>query len=225
MHLFYSSRATPRSAFFEGMVRVFDWWALFLSLRRKSRRILAENDNPDRNQRVIERYVRDSIADFEVEETDKLSDVAFIPRRIFVVADIVLGPLPTEEVIIHYEGIVPGAVDRIMRRASERLKYDSETELRHLRILCRQGLRGMVAGFILTLLLTVSALVLVYFGLLWAGILLVAINFALGAASTLYVSKAGLRRRWFTGEFFPRIFHTDNMYRLDKSENRRRPAI
>ena len=205
-------------------MRIFDWWAIFLSLRRKSREIFVVDDDPDRNERVVDQYVRDSIADFEIEEADRLRQVPFIPRRVSVVADRVLGPLPTEEVIIHYESIVPGAVNRIMGRAAARLKSDSKAELNHFKNLCRQGFRGMVTGFIFTLILTASALFLVYSNFLWAGILLVATNFALGASSTLYVSKAGLRGRWFTGEFFPRIVFPGSKYRLDKTDRQRRPV-
>ena len=140
-----------------------------------------------------------------------MSQVPFIPRRISVAADATLGPLPSDEVIIHYEGIVPGAVDRIMGLASDRLKSDSEAELNYITRLCRQGFRGMVAGFILTLLLGGSAMFLLYTDVLWAGLLLVGINLALGVCSTAYVTRVGLRARWFTGEFFPRSF-----YKVDK---------
>ena len=225
MPLIFSSRATPTAAFFEGLVRVFDWWSLFLALRRKNRRILFERDGPDRSQQIIDRYVRDSISTFEQEEFEKLSDVPFIPRRISVAADTTLGPLPSDDVIIHYEGIVPGAVDRIMSLASDRLKSDSEAELKYLSTLCRQGYRGMVAGFIITLLLGGSALFLLYTDVLWAGVLLVGTNFFLGACSTAYVSRVGLRSRWFTGEFFPRVFNREDKYRLGRTEKLRRPAI
>ena len=198
---------------------------MFLVLRRKNRRILFERNAPDRSQQIIDRYVRDSISTFELEEFDKLSEVPFIPRRISVAADTTLGPLPSDDVIIHYEGIVPGAVDRIMGLASDRLKNDSEAELEYLNILCRQGSRGMVAGFILTMLLAGSALFLIYTDVLWAGALLVGINLVLGACSTAYVSRVGLRRKWFTGEFFPRVFYKMDKYRLGGTGKLRRPAI
>lgn len=213
MHLIFSSYATPTTAFFEGLVRVFDWWSMFLALRRKHRSISFGGYNSERSQQVIDRYVRDSISAFEIEEADRLSEVPFIPRRVSVAADTTLGPLPSDDVIIHYEGIVPGAVDRIMGLASDRLKDDSAAELKYFSSLCRQGYRGMVAGFVLTILLGTGALFLVYFNVLWAGILLVGANFALGACATAYVSWAGLRGRWFTGDFFPRAFYTGYQYR------------
>lgn len=229
MHLFFSTRATPTTAFFEGFVRVFDWWSLFLAMRRKQKRVFFDNededDDSDRSIQVVDRYVRESIATFEAEEAHRLSDVPFIPRRVSVAADIQLGPLPTEDVIIHYENLVPGAVERIMGLASERLKTDSEAELSYFRILCRQGYRGMVAGFILTLLLGGGALFLMFTNVLWAGILLVATNFAIGGCATAYVSLGGLRERWFTGEFFPRIFYTWGRYRLDRNDGYRRPSL
>ncbi len=225
MHLIYNSYATPFSAFFEGLVRVFDWGALLIALRRKQRRIFFENDDPQRNQRVIDRYIVESIAAFESEETEKLSEVPFISRRAFALADIVLGPLPTDEVIISYEEVVPGAIDRIMGHASQRLQDDSEAELRHFDNICRQGYRGMVSGFVLTLLLTGSALLLVFLSQLWAGITLVGFNVMLGISATIYVSRAGLRTRWFTGDFFPGVTYARKRYRLGEIDRRRRPTI
>ena len=229
MHLVFSSRATPTTAFFEGLVRVFDWWSLFLSVRNKQSRIFFENetegDDSDRSVQVIDRYVRDSIATFEVEEADRLSVGPFIPRRVSVAADTQLGTVPSDSVIIHYESIVPGAVDRIMGLASDRLKVDSEIEIEYFSRLCRQGYRGMVAGFVLTMLLGGVALFLLFSSVLWAGILLVGINFALGACATAYVSLGGMRARWFTGEFFPSIFYTEYKYSHNRSEGYRRPTL
>ncbi len=229
MHLIFSTRATPTTAFFEGLVRVFDWWSLFLAVRHKEKRVFFENEfegsDSDRSRQVIDRYVRDSIATFEIEEANRLSEVEFIPRRVSVAADSQLGTLPSDDVIIHYESIVPGAVDRIMGLASERLKVDSETELKYFSRLCRQGYRGMVAGFVLTLLLGGAALFLMFTNVLWAGILLVGINFGLGGCATAYVSLAGMRARWFTGEFFPRIFYTEDRYGLGRTDRNRRPAL
>ncbi len=216
MHLIFGSRATPLSAFFEGMVRVFDWGILLLMMRRKQRRALFENGDLQRGRRVVDRYINEAVADFESEEADSLSEVPFIPRRGCAIADIVLGPLPTDEVMVRYEQIVPGAVDRIIGRASDRLKDDSEAEIRHFDNLCRQGSRGMVVGLVITLLFAAIALVLVYSNLLWAGLVLVGINIALGLAATVYVTKAGLRRKWFTGEFFPRLFFSKSGYPVEK---------
>ena len=229
MHLIFSTRATPITAFFEGLVRVFDWWSLFLAVRHKRERILFENEyqgnDSERSVQVIDRYVRDSTTTFELEEAERLSEVPFISRRVSVAADTLLGPLPTDDVIIHYESIVPGAVDRIMGLASDRLKMDSEAEISYLRRLCRQGYRGMVAGFLLTLVLGGTAIFLMFTNVLWAGILLVGINFGLGACATAYVSLGGMRERWFTGEFFPRVFYTEDKYGLDRIERYRRPLI
>ena len=153
MNLVYNSYATPHSAFFEGMVRVFDWGSLILSLRKKERRFQLDNNDPERRTRIVDHYVRDAMALFESEETERLSALPVMYRRAFATADIVLGSLPADKVLIQYENLVPGAVDRIMGRATEKLDQDSETELRYLENLCRQGFRGMVAGFLFMLLL------------------------------------------------------------------------
>ena len=225
MPLIYDSYATPVSAFFEGMVRVFDWGALLLALRRKQQPFSLKTDDPERNVRVVDRYVRDAIASFEIEESEKLSQVPLVPRRGCAVADIVLGPLPNEEVIISYEEVVPGAVNRIMARASDRLKGDSQAELDNFKDLCQKGYRGMVVGFILTLVLSVSALLLIYFGALVAGLALVGLNIAMGVLATVYVSRAGLRGKWFTGEFFPSIYPAWGRYRINQTGRFRRSAV
>ena len=229
MNLVLSSYATPTTAFLEGLVRIFDWWSLVLALRHRRKGIPVEDEleghDSSRNRQVIDRYVRDSITAFELQETSKLSGVPFIPRRVSVVADTQLGTMPTDDVIIHYEGIVPGAVDRIMGLASDRLKVDSEAEIKLFRNLCRQGYRGMLAGFVLTLLLGGGALFLMFADVLWAGMLLVGTNFALAGIATAYVSLGGLRGKWFTGEFFPRIFYTGYRYRLNGTDSYRRPSL
>ena len=229
MHVIFSTSATPTTAFFEGFVRIFDWWSLFLTLRRKQKRIFFDrqddDDNSSRNRQIVDRYVRESISAFEREEADNISDAPFLPRRVSVAADTQLGTMSSEDVIIHYEGVVPGAVERIMGAASDRFKEDSEAELEHFGNLCRQGCRGMVAGFILTMLLSCGAIFLLFNGVLWAGLLLVGANFALGACATAYVSLGGLRERWFTGEFFPKVFYPQYKYRLNGSHRYRRPSL
>jgi uncharacterized membrane protein len=225
MHLIYGSHATPLAAFLEGMVRIFDWGALLLALRRDKRRSFFDDRDPERSSRVVDRYIRAAVGTFESEEADTLAQLPIVPRRGCAIADILLGPVPMDQVIIQYEEIVPGAVDRILGNASERLRTDTQAELKYFDNLCRQGYRGMVAGFVLTLLLAVSALFLVFFDMLWVGITLVGINIMLGVSASVYVSRAGLRRRWFTGEFLPRVFYTGNRYRLENTDRQRRSAI
>ena len=128
---------------------------------------------------------------FETEEASKLYEVPLVHRRVSAAADTTLGPLPSEDVILGYEDVVPGAIDRIMGVASDRLKSDSEAELQYLSKLCRLGYRGMLAGFVLTLLLAGGAIILMFFDVLLAGMVLVGTNFALAACSTAYVSRGG----------------------------------
>ena len=225
MNLVYNSYATPVSAFLEGMVRVFDWGSLVLSLRKKERRFQLENDDPGRRLRIVDSYVREAMAAFESEEAERLSGLPVVKRRAFATADIVLGSLPADEVLVQYEGVVPGALDRIMVRATERLDQDSETELRYLESLCRQGLKGMIAGFVLMMMLGGIALFLIYTGLLWAGLALVGANLAIGVSATLYVSKGRLRRKWFTGEFFRGMLAQKNGITIEKAERPRRSAL
>jgi len=215
MHVLYSSSATPVSAFLEGMVRMFDWGAMWIAIRKKKnqRWFFPERDAAHR-QWIIDRYITDSISRFEVEEADKLSDAPFIPRRRNVAASVALGAMPAEEVIVQYEKRVPGAVERIMGQASDSLEHDSEAEFKHIESLIRQGFKGMVAGLAVAVMLAVAALALLFTNFLWPGVILMGVNGGLGLCSTLYVTRTGLRQRWFTGEFFPRIVFPRRRYRL-----------
>ena len=216
MQLIYGSHETPLAAFLEGLVRVFDWGVLLLVLRRRQRRSLLESEASQQSRRVVDRYINDAVADFESEEIHNLSTIPIIPRWGCAIVDIVLGPLPNGEVVVCYEQVVPGAVDRIMGQASGRLKDDSGAEMENFDDLCRQGSRDMIAGFSLALSSVVVALFLVYINLLRAGMKLVGINIARGVSATVYVSRAGLRRKWFTGEFFPRMFFSRNRYHFQQ---------
>ena len=207
MYSLYYNRSTPFFAFLEGLVRMFDWSAL-LELR-KSRSVKQDDDNqtPEDDEwsdRIVDWYIRDSIATFEREESRNLAGVPVPYRRAAAVADIVLGPLPVEDVILCYESIVPGACDRIMHRASANLKGDGEEQVQLLKERARQGYIGMGVGFILTMLLSCSAMYLCLSGHLAAGLSIAGIFVGLVAAASGYVSKAQLRRKYYTRDFFSR---------------------
>ena len=207
MYGIYYNRTTPFLAFLEGMVRVFDWGTL-LELRKRWRKGKSEPE-PDSQRdkewgdRIVDWYIRDAIAGFEAEERDKLAQDPMLPRRSCAVADITLGPLSTQEVILRYEEIVPGACDRIMSRASERLDHDGKAEIDLLKERARQGYWGMAAGFILSMLLAGGALCLIFFGHDWAGFSLVGLNITLALCVSVYISKAQVRRKLYTRDFFP----------------------
>ena len=208
MYGIYYNRTTPILAFLEGMVRVFDWGAL-LELRKRWRRSGSQAepevwDDDEWSERIVDWYIRDAIATFETEESGKLSHDPMLPRRSFAVADIMLGPLSTNEVILRYEEAVPGACDRIMGMASGRLKSDGKAEIELLKRRGKQGLMGMTAGFILSLLLAASALYLIIVGHDWAGLSMVGLNIALAVCSSVYISKAQVRKKLYTRDFFSR---------------------
>ena len=149
-------------------------------------------------------YIRDSIASFEIQEAKQLSGVPFLPRRSFAVANILLGPLPTQNVILRYEEAVPGACDRIMQRAKDKLDHDGQAELHLLRERAKQGYLGMAAGFLLTMLLAFGAFFLFLFGHHWEGLSIAAIIPVLVVAASAYISGARVRKKLYTREFFSR---------------------
>lgn len=205
MYSVYYNRTTPVLAFFEGMVRSFDWGALVELVKRRQR------DEPERerrrdkgwSERIVTWYIRDSISAFEAEETRKLARDAMLYRCRSAAANVMLGPMPTKDVILRYENMVPGACDRIMNRASERLEQDGDAELELLKQRGRQGYMGMAAGFALAMLLTGIALLLILTGNSWAGFGVMGINGVLGASASIYVTKAQVRDKLYTRDFFP----------------------
>ncbi len=208
MYGIYYNRTTPFLAFLEGMVRVFDWGAL-LELRKRWARSRAEPEplskkDKEWSERIVDWYIRDAIAAFEAEESGKLSEDTMLPRRSFAIADILLGPLPTQEVILRYEQTVPGASDRIMNIASSRLDHDGKTEIELLKQRGRQGFMGMAAGFILSLLLAASAMTLFIVGHDWAGFSILGLEVAMVVSATVYISKAQVREKLYTRDFFSR---------------------
>ena len=201
MYSLYCNRTTPFFAFLEGMVRMFDWAAL-LELRKSRSSVAADSEHEDWSDRIVDWYIRDSLTSFEQQESRKLAQLTIQPRRDFAVADIVLGPLPVQEVILCYEETVPGACDRIMQQASEKLKQDGAAELQLLKERARQGYIGMGVGFLLTMLLACGAMFLIFSGHLMEGVSLAGVFTVLVAAASVYVSRAHVRRKFYTREFF-----------------------
>ena len=203
MYSVYCNRTTPFFAFLEGMVRMFDWAAL-IELRRYRSKKEEEPEIQDDgwSDRIVDWYIRDSIATFEVSEAESLRQVPILPRRSFAVADVVLGPMPMQDVILCYEELVPGACDTIMQRASDKLKDDGQAEIELLKERARQGYMGMGASFLLTVFLMFGAFFLSLSGNYWAALSLVAVIFALVISASAYVTKARVRRKFYTNEFF-----------------------
>ena len=207
MYGIYQNRTTPFLAFLEGMARAFDWGAL-LELRKSQAKRESEDEAREAREdkewrdRIVDWYIRDSIGAFEAEESRKLVVDPMLRRRAFAVADILLGPVPTQKAILRYEELVPGACDRIMERATQRLENDGETEIELLKERAKQGYMGMAAGFILGLLFTGMALFLVYTDRSWPGFSLIGGYIGIALAVSIYISKAQLRRKFYTRDFF-----------------------
>ena len=211
MYSIYYNRTTPFLAFLEGLMRVFDW-GVFLELRKRwLKRWSGPEPESGRDKewgdRIVDWYIRDAIATFETEESPRLSEDPMLSRRSFAAADIVLGPLSTQEVILRYEGLVAGACDRIMGMASEKLEHDGKAEIELLKQRAKQGYMGMAAGFILSLLLAASAMYLLYSGNGVAGFSLVGIYIAIPVFVSTYISKAQVRGKLYTRDFFSRKKH------------------
>lgn len=210
MYGIYYNRTTPFLAFLEGMVRVFDWGAL-LELRKRWAKTGPEPEpepetrrDKEWSDRIVDWYIRDAIAAFEAEESRRLAEDPMLPRRAFAAADIILGPLSTQEVILRYEEMVTGACDKIMNMASQRLDNDGKAEIELLRQRAKQGYMGMAAGFILSMLLAASAMYLIFSGHDWAGFSIVGLNIALAVSASVYISKAQVRGKLYTRDFFSR---------------------
>ena len=203
MYSLYFNRTTPFLAFLEGMVRMFDWAAL-LEFRRSKADVEVVTEDDDWSDRIVDWYIRDSINAFEREESWRLEQLPVLQRRAAAVADIVLGPLPIQEVILNYEEIVPGACERIMQQASEKLRQDGEAQIQLLKERARQGYMGMAVGFLVTMVLACAATYLVLSGHLAAGLSLGGIFLALIVAASTHVSRSRLRRKFYTRGFFAR---------------------
>ena len=212
MYGIYQNRTTPFLAFLEGMVRAFDWGAL-LELRKSQAKRESEDEareDKEWRNRIVDWYIRDSIGAFEAEESRKLVVEPMLHRRAFAVADILLGPVPTQKAILRYEELVPGACDRIMERATQRLENDGETEIELLKERAKQGYMGMAAGFILGLRFTGMALFLVYTDRSWPGLSLIGVYIGIALAVSIYISKAQLRRKFYTRDFFSSFLSRKN---------------
>ena len=206
MYSIYQNRTTPFLAFLEGLVRAFDWGILleFRKARKERRSDKEEREDREWRDRIVDWYIRDSIGAFEAQEAGKLAKDPMLSRRAFAVADIFLGPVSTQDAILRYEQLVPGACDRIMERATARLDRDGEAEIDLLKERAKQGYMGMAAGFILMLLFTGSALFLVYTDRSWAGFSLIGLYIGIAVCVSVYISKAKLRRKFYTRDFFAR---------------------
>ena len=210
MYGIYYNRTTPVLAFFEGMMRVFDW-GTFLEIRKRwaKRKSNAQPEPESRqdkewSERIVDWYIRDAIATFETQESGRLAEDPMLHRRAFAIADIVLGPISTQEVILRYEEIVAGACDRIMGMASERLDNDGKAEIELLKQRAKQGYWGMAVGFIFSLLLAASAMYLLFSGNDLAGFSLVGVYIAIPVFVSVYISKAQVRGKLYTRDFFSR---------------------
>ena len=206
MYSAYLNRTTPILAFLEGVVRSFDW-GVILEMRKSRARREAEFKNQEDEhwkERIVEWYVRDSIGVFEAEEAKKLAGDPMLSRRACAVADAVLGPVSTQEAILRYEQLVPGACDRIMERASQRLDNDGEAEIGLLKERIKQGYMGMAVGFLIAIMITACALFFVYTDRSVAGFSFFGLYFGLVLTVSVYISKARVRRKFYTRDFFPR---------------------
>ena len=206
MYSAYLNRTTPFLAFLEGVVRSFDWGVILEIRKSRARRDSEAKESEDENwkERIVDWYIRDSIGAFESEESGRLAGDPMLSRRAFAVADAVLGPVPSREAILWYEQVVPGAGERIMERASKRLDHDGEVEIDLLKERIRQGYMGLAVGFIIAVLLSAAAMFFIYTDRSLAGFSFLGVYFGLVLAVSVYISKARVRRKFYTRDFFPR---------------------
>ena len=100
------------------------------------------------------------------------------------------GPLPPPQILEGYESVVPGAADRILRMA----EAQSESRLQIERTIVtgdsRRAYLGIVAGFVLSMVVIGGGIYLIATGHDWAGACLIGLNLVGLAGVFVYGSKS-----------------------------------
>ncbi len=86
------------------------------------------------------------------------------------------GPLPPPDILQQYEGILPGAAERIFKMAEK--QSDHRQSLEKLAIIgdSKRADRGLTSGLIISLTALIIAGILIYTGHDWAGVALGSID-------------------------------------------------
>lgn len=99
------------------------------------------------------------------------------------------GPLPPPQVLQAYESIVPGAADRILRMAEAQSESRLQTERTIVNGDSKRAYLGILAGFILSMVVIGGGIYLIATGHDWAGASLIGLNLVGLAGVFVYGSK------------------------------------
>jgi len=106
-----------------------------------------------------------------------------------------LGPLPPPEQLIGYNEVVPNGAERIFVLAEKQAAHRQSLETRRLEADIKRSLRGLAAGFTVTILALFVSAFLIYYGHDFAGasifgVSLVAIVIAFASGSLIRKKQA-----------------------------------
>lgn len=99
------------------------------------------------------------------------------------------GPLPPPQILEGYESIVPGAADRILRMAEAQSESRLQIETTIVTGDSRRAYLGIVAGFILSMVVIGGGIYLIATDHDWAGACLIGLNLVGLAGVFVYGSK------------------------------------
>ena len=105
-------------------------------------------------------------------------------------------PLPPPSALARYNDVLPGAAERILQMAERQQQQDHNAEMAAIGIErtvvvqdARRAYLGMLAGFIISLLVIGGGIYLIATGRDWAGVVLISINLSGLVGVFVYGSK------------------------------------
>ena len=117
--------------------------------------------------------------------TPQQSGEATTPVDIALYEAVWNGPLPPPKVLRGYEEIVPGAGNRIIEMAEKEQDHSHDMD----KASSRRADRGLLAAFIISILIIGGGIYFIYSGYQWAGGSIIGINLTVLAAIFVYGSK------------------------------------
>lgn len=126
------------------------------------------------------------------------------------------GPLPQPETLGGYEGIVPGAAERIIRMAENQLSHRHDQELARLHADIKLEGRGQWMAFVVALVALVGGMVLLAFDKSVAGLATMSVRLRVSSGSW---SRPGGARRAFPAQARP-VTSRNRIHTLQLLSNR-----
>jgi uncharacterized membrane protein len=101
------------------------------------------------------------------------------------------GPVPSPEILEHYEQILPGAADRIIKMAETQMHHRHLLESNILKGNNRDSLLGIIFAFIISITITLGGTFVIYHGHGVAGTLLSGTGVAGLVSAFIYGTRSG----------------------------------